>query len=74
MSKHVIVGNKFPRHYALKFNSNVTLVPTVVDTDRYRPKEDYRPKGKVTIGWVGLAYNLPYVRELAGVLRVMQKT
>ncbi len=69
MSKHVIVGNNFLTDYAQKFNPNVTVIPTVIDTDRYSPKKDYRLHGKLNIGWVGLAYNLPYLMGLEGVLR-----
>jgi glycosyltransferase involved in cell wall biosynthesis len=69
MSKHVIVGNRFLRNYAQQFNPYVTVVPTVVDTERYRTKQDYRTQGNLTIGWIGLAYNLPYLKELGGVLR-----
>jgi len=73
MSKYVIVGNEFLKDYALKFNPNVTIIPTVIDIDRYRPKKDYHPHGKLNIGWVGLAYNLPYVQELAGILQKLRK-
>ena len=66
MSQHVIVGNNYLKDYALKFNPHVSVIPTVVDTERYKPKEDYRAQGQVNIGWVGLAYNLPYVRRLEG--------
>ena len=69
MSKHVIVGNNFLKDYALKFNPHISVIPTVVDTDRYRPKDDYRAQAQVTIGWVGLAYNLPYLEGLWGALR-----
>ncbi len=73
MSKHVIVGNNYLRDYALRFNPNVTVVPTVVDTGRYRPKENYRHKGRLIIGWVGLAYNLPYIKQLADILKRLKK-
>jgi glycosyltransferase involved in cell wall biosynthesis len=69
MSRHVIVGNGYLRDYALKFNSHVTVIPTVVDTERYHTKRDYRAQGKVNIGWVGLAYNLPYLKGLRRVFR-----
>lgn len=65
MSKHVIVGNRFLKNYAQQYNPNVTVIPTVVNTEQYRPKDDYRVQGQVNIGWVGLAYNLPYVQNLA---------
>jgi glycosyltransferase involved in cell wall biosynthesis len=73
MSKHVIVGNNFLRDYAFRFNPNVTIIPTVVDTARYRPKKSYGHQGKLNIGWVGLAYNLPYIKELANILQKLKK-
>jgi glycosyltransferase involved in cell wall biosynthesis len=73
MSRHIIVGNNFLKDYAQKFNINVTVIPTVVDTDRYKPKNDYHPHGKLKIGWIGLAYNLPYIHELAGILQRLRK-
>ncbi len=73
MSKHVIVGNNFLKHYALQFNPHVTVIPTVIDTDRYSPKNDYRDQGKLNIGWVGLAYNLPYVQKLEETLQKLKK-
>jgi len=66
MSRHVIVGNNYLKDYAMKFNSHVSVIPTVVDTERYRTKQDYRTRREVNIGWVGLAYNLPYVQRLEG--------
>jgi glycosyltransferase involved in cell wall biosynthesis len=73
MSRHAIVGNNFLKDYAQKFNTNVTVIPTVVDTDRYKPKKDYHPHGKLNIGWIGLAYNLPYIHERAGILQKLRK-
>jgi len=64
MSQHVIVGNGYLRDYALQFNPHVSVIPTVVDIERYKPRKDYRAQGKVNIGWVGLAYNLPYLKQL----------
>jgi glycosyltransferase involved in cell wall biosynthesis len=69
MSEHVIVGNGYLKDYALKFTPHVSVIPTVVDTERYTPKQEYRLEGKVTVGWIGLAYNLPYVRNLDRVFK-----
>lgn len=73
MSKHVIVGNSYLQDYALKFNPNVTVIPTVIDTKRYRPREQYEFRGKPVIGWVGLAYNLSYLVRLRGALLKLRK-
>jgi glycosyltransferase involved in cell wall biosynthesis len=72
MSRHVIVGNNFLKDYVLQFNPNVTVIPTVVNTDRYRPKKDYHSHGKLNMGWVGLAYNLSYVQDLAEILQKLR--
>jgi len=68
MSKHVIVGNDYLRDYALRFNPNVTVIPTVIDTVRYQPREHYGFNDRPVIGWVGLAYNLGYLVRLRGAL------
>jgi glycosyltransferase involved in cell wall biosynthesis len=73
MSKHVLVGNNFLRDYALQFNPKVTVIPTVVDIDRFRPKKKYPHHAKLNIGWVGLAYNLRYIAMLAGILQKLKK-
>jgi len=72
MSQHVIVGNDFLRDYALKFNHHVSVIPTVIDTERYQTKKDYRTQGQVNIGWVGLAYNLPYIQRLEGTFQKLK--
>jgi glycosyltransferase involved in cell wall biosynthesis len=64
MSQHVIVGNSYLKDYAMKFNPLVSVIPTVVDTEKYRAKQDYRPQEQVQIGWVGLAYNLFCLKQL----------
>jgi glycosyltransferase involved in cell wall biosynthesis len=73
MSRHVIVGNGYLRDYVLQFNPLVTIIPTVVDTERYQAKQDYRTQGKVNIGWMGLAYNLPYVQDLTRTFQKLER-
>ncbi|HKV39294.1 MAG TPA: glycosyltransferase family 4 protein, partial [Blastocatellia bacterium] len=56
LSNHVVVGNSYLASYARGFNRNVTVVPTSVDTARYkpagRPSQSGKP-GKVIVGWTG---------------------
>ncbi len=57
----VIAGNDFLAEYASRFNRNVTVVPTSVDTAAY-------PSGSgVTVGWIGSRTTLPYLKPLAPV-------
>ena len=78
VSSAAIVGNHLLANYAGRFASRVSVIPTVVDTDRFRPGAQLTSnrdrKGVTTIVWVGLAYNFPYLELLAPVIRELQRT
>jgi len=58
----VIAGNEFLAEYARRFNSNVTVVPTAIDTSRYPQAADSQQ-----IGWIGSRTTLPYLKPLKSV-------
>lgn len=72
-SLHVIVGNRFLARYAEKLNSHVSVVPTVVDTDQFRPKDDSTPF-PIRIGWMGTHSTSPYLRPLLPVFQELART
>lgn len=53
LCKHITCGNEYLANYASKFNSNITIIPSTVDTDIYKPIEKLNKNGQVKIGWVG---------------------
>src|SRR5207244_351275 len=62
-ARAIIAGNRTLAAFAERYNKDVHLVPTVVDTDRFHPQE--KPTGeKIRIGWTGLEYNYKYLRTL----------
>jgi glycosyltransferase involved in cell wall biosynthesis len=65
-SSHVMAGNEYLADYALRFNNNVTIVPTTIDTEKYTVRE--RSDAQVpTIGWSGshsTAQHLDTAREM----------
>jgi glycosyltransferase involved in cell wall biosynthesis len=64
----VIVGNDFLRAWAEPHARRVAVIPTTVDTAP--PADPPRaPDGTLRVGWIGLPYNLRYLRALAGPLR-----
>jgi glycosyltransferase involved in cell wall biosynthesis len=70
---YVIAGNQNLAVHARQFNSNVTIIPTVVDLDRYTyasPTE----KRPITIGWVGSRSTSPYLLEIEPALRRISET
>ena len=76
MSNGAIVGNEQLAAYARQFSSQVWIVPTVVDTDRFvpHPAESSKEPAEesITLVWMGLAYNLKYLDVLAPALRALQ--
>src|SRR3989304_7034001 len=62
LATHVLAGNSYLADYARQFNSEVSLVPTTIDTDRYRPElRAHRPEGVPVIGWTGSHSTLPHL-------------
>lgn len=78
MATGVIAGNDRLAAYARQCSSNVRVVPTVVDTDRFAPlgsrsvSSDSHADQAITIVWMGLAYNLKYLHVLVPALRALQ--
>lgn len=62
-------GTEYLRAYAAHYCENSIGVPTVVDTDVYRPREDSATPAVPTIGWIGSPSTWQYVRPLLPLLR-----
>jgi glycosyltransferase involved in cell wall biosynthesis len=67
ISDHVVVGNSYLYDYAARYNRNVTVIPTSVDVDRYRPIES-RPAGRVVVGWTGSSTSQTHLEMFAPML------
>ena len=52
VSKMVFAGNQYLAGYASQYNNNVKIVPTTIDTDKYKPAYNSK-KDKICIGWSG---------------------
>jgi hypothetical protein len=59
----VIAGNAHLAEYARRFNRNVVMIPTSLDTNRCAPSPD-----SARVGWIGSRTTLPYLRMLQPVL------
>jgi len=69
-SRAVIAGNPFLQKEAQKFNQQVYLLPTPIDTDSYRPVHPSREQGdRIIVGWYGSPGNIGYLLLLADVWR-----
>ena len=63
ISTHVIASNAYLADYAKKYNQNVTVIHTSVDTEKFVPRFDGSREG-LTIGWIGSHSTTRYLEEL----------
>jgi glycosyltransferase involved in cell wall biosynthesis len=68
MSTHVVAGNAQLAEYARAYNDKVSVVPSSVDTDAYRPAERQRPHS-VVVGWMGSSTSQTHLEQFAPMLR-----
>jgi glycosyltransferase involved in cell wall biosynthesis len=70
---HVICGNRFLAENFSKWNPNVSVLPTAVDTNRFIPNHGIRPQSRKIIGWLGLSSGYQYFAPIESALaRVLQ--
>lgn len=69
----VSAGNDYLAAYARQWNDRVAVVPTVVDSDRYRPAADVRA-GAPVIGWIGSPSTWLFVRPMLPLLAELCRT
>ncbi len=72
MSDKVFAGNQFLANYAKKFNSDVTIVPTTIDTDLYQPTYN-EIKQIVTIGWSGSVSTIEHFQFALPALHILKQ-
>ncbi|MBA3662135.1 MAG: glycosyltransferase family 4 protein [Gammaproteobacteria bacterium] len=77
-SHHVIVGNEYVKAYALTEKvANITILPTVVDANIYKPNKSTTrlPDSKIIIGWLGSPTTVKYLNIIkSALLAVAKKT
>jgi len=63
----IIAGNSYLAGFAKKYNDNVHIIPTSIDTEKYRPKQRASKSDLVVIGWIGSSASSRYLSLLDGV-------
>ena len=72
LSAHVMAGNQYLADYAKKYNENVTIIPTTIDTEKYQVAEK-KDSELVTIGWSGSFSTVQNLDTIRGVLQELAK-
>lgn len=60
----VIVGNSYLAEHARKFNPNVEILPTGLETSSYKLRADLKNDGKIRLVWIGCSSTLKYLAEI----------
>jgi glycosyltransferase involved in cell wall biosynthesis len=70
----ISVGNEYLSDYAKKYNKNVIVIPTCVNTvSRYNVLKEHQDTNKVVIGWTGSHSTLKYLNPVYRVLLKLEK-
>ncbi|MBV9216837.1 MAG: glycosyltransferase family 4 protein [Acidobacteria bacterium] len=67
LATYVISCNRFVAEYVQKRNKPTSIVPTVIDTEKFAPV-DRSNRDPVTIGWIGTHSTYPFLQSLFPVL------
>ena len=73
MSTHVTVGNRYLQAYALRYTSQVSVVPTTIDTDRYTMKNSVALSDQPVLGWSGSLTTSQHLRTILPALRTLRR-
>jgi len=66
----IFAGNEYLKNYALKYNSSVEIIPTTIDTDKYKRLSLTKSSDKITIGWSG---SITTIQHFEYALAVLEK-
>ena len=65
---HVVCGNSLIAEHVTAAGGRATVLPTIVDTEKFSPKPKAHSDAPPTIGWIGTHTTLPYLEAIAPVL------
>jgi glycosyltransferase involved in cell wall biosynthesis len=74
IATHVMAGNRHLAEYAMRFNKNTTIIPTTIDTDKYRPEPPRTRPSQAVIGWTGSYSTVQHLDLLREALRKLART
>jgi glycosyltransferase involved in cell wall biosynthesis len=70
----VTCGNRAIAEYVSSLGATARIIPTVVDTEIFRPAERAAAAGPIVLGWIGTHSTFPYLESIFPVLEQLAKT
>ncbi len=72
--QHVIVGNEYVKQYAKEAGTEkITILPTVVDANVYKPDPKISTNEATVVGWLGSPSTVKYISQIEPVLLAIAK-
>ncbi len=65
----VIAGNFYLAEYARRFNPNIEILPTGLDTKVYNTTAQKAGDGKIRLVWIGSRPTLPHLKQISPALK-----
>ncbi len=62
LSTIAVTGNKYLHDYAKHFGKDVRIIPTTIDTEKFRPFPEETQKKQICIGWTGSSTTLKHFK------------
>ncbi len=69
VSHWIFAGNQYLAKYATKFNRNITIIPTTIDTALYAPVAKSKKNKSICIGWTGSFSTLQHFKRAIPALK-----
>jgi glycosyltransferase involved in cell wall biosynthesis len=73
-AKVVTCGNRTIANYVESKGKPTAVIPTVVDTEKFRPAVNRQGRGVPVLGWIGTHSTYPYLETIFPVLQELART
>lgn len=73
LSTHVMVCNNYLKEKLSSYNPNITVIPTSIDTDKFKLKTNKPSNDNLIIGWIGSHTTLPCLKQIMPALQKLSK-
>ena len=73
LADRVFAGNEHLAEYARAYNSRVSVIPTTIDTEEYKPLPRTDRSGPVVIGWSGSITTIAHFQHALPPLRTIKE-
>lgn len=70
----VTCGNRSIAEYVESKGGHARIIPTVVDTERFRPRDKETGEGATVLGWIGTHSTFPYLESIFPALQELART